>query len=389
MSRAAMIRIVLASVAIALGGGAPPMLGATPIRGDARDDAGMTTIVMRSTGVAPVDGPVRLEDVAELSGPEAERLGQVSVSDAGRGAKGHGGRAGVTVQPADVRRALDEAGVNWAKVALRGVPCAVRAGARPVAAERSPPARERNVPVPVDLSGPRTVRTIVAERLAALYSVPAEDLRLRFAEHPGSAGAEERALLDLPAIAGRRIEAHPGSTASSGRVGIRVDVYAGDRVEASRTISVEALIRRSGCVASSSIERGQLIAREALADEERWISPGADVPIAMEAASGQTARRRIDAGRMLVASDVRPTISIQRGDEVVVHTLAGGMVLKSRARALGSAAEGELVELRRDGSRRSFVARAAAGGIAVVLLGEPVTSMERPASASAAEEGKP
>jgi flagella basal body P-ring formation protein FlgA len=109
------------------------------------------------------------------------------------------------------------------------------------------------------------------------------------------------------------------------------------------------------------------------------------MPLGTADVVGQAARRRIEAGRLIVSDDVRPALSIQRGEDVVVHTLSGSMVLKSRARAMGTAREGELVELRREGSKKTFFARAGGKGVAVIDLQSPPSPPLAPTGTAEAE----
>ncbi len=135
---------------------------------------------------------------------------------------------------------------------------------------------------------------------------------------------------------------------------MRVETYMGDRLTGSRSIAVETLVRRVGCVSAAAIERDRVLVESDLAPDERWLSPALDVPLLMDKVVGQSAKRRIDAGRPVTAADLRAAMSIQRGDTVTVHTLSGGMNIHSMARAMNAAREGEMVELRRDGSKKSF-----------------------------------
>lgn len=335
-----------------------------------------TSITVRAAATADLGADIRLADIATLTGPEAERLGAIVVAPKPKASKN--GPDSLTIDPIQIRTALEKAGVNWARVTLSGVRCEVRSGAPHKPAMEAPKREAKLPPQPLNLDGPATVKTLISVRLAALYGVPAEDLRLRFV----SDSPEDQALLAMLADGSRRVEIQPGASSNAGRVGVRVEVYERDRLTTSRTIAVEALVRREGCVATTTIDRDKLVTETDLVPDTRWLAPSADLPIPMSNVIGQSARRRIEGGRPIVSDDVRPAISIQRGDEVVVHTLSGSVVLKSRARAMSAAREGEIVELRRDGSKKSFFARAGGKGLAVVDLQNeptPIAAPEKPA----------
>ncbi len=322
---------------------------------------GQTSVTLRPAASVDLREAVRLGDIAVVSGADAERVKAAVV--VAKPAKNPPER--LTVDMGQVQQALEAAKINLGRVTLSGVQCSVRSGGAELQPARSgEDARERPAADMVDVRGSATVRKLIALRLAGLYAVATDDLRLKFV----GVSSEDSTLLDSSAEPPRRVEVQPGASGSAGRVGVRVDIYQGDRLTLSRTISVEALVRREGCIASGPIERDQVVTGVDVVSESRWMSPSAEPPITVEQALGLSAKRRIEAGRGLVADDVRPPMAVGRGDEVTVHTLSGGVVLKSRARALAAARDGEMVELRRDGSKKSFFARMSGRGVAVVNL---------------------
>lgn len=341
--------------------------------------AAQTSIVVKGSARADLSGAVRLAQIATISGPDAEKCGAAEVLPAPKSGAASAVPQELKVEPGDVRKALDAAGVNWGKVTLSAAVCRVthlHADAT-TAAQPTSAAPTRPQPQQVETSGLVTIRVLIAERLATLYGVTTSDLRLTFSALGGpsptaddTGGKGSASILDMIPGPSRRIEVNPGGSKGSARVGVRVDVYVGDRLEVSRSVPVQVLVRRVGCVAAGTIERDALLAEDDLMEEERWVPPSGETPITLEKAVGQAARKRIQPGRLLIATDVWPALSIRRGEEVVVHTLTGGMVLKSRARALASAREGDMVELRRDGSKKTFFARAGTKGIAVLSVGD-------------------
>ncbi len=168
---------------------------------------GQTTIAMKSSATVDFAAAVRLSQIAELTGPDAEKLGAVVIVPAPT-ASGNSVPGSMTIDPAMVRRGLDASSVNWAKISLSGVPCKATQGRRqtePVVKGTPRPAKQ--VHEPVEVGGTATTRTLIAIRLAALYGVPVEDLRLKFV----SQAPEDKAILDLVADGSKRIEVHPGA----------------------------------------------------------------------------------------------------------------------------------------------------------------------------------
>ena len=136
-------------------------------------------------------------------------------------------------------------------------------------------------------------------------------------------------------------------------------------------------MRRRVAVAARAIPRGTPIAPDAFTTEDRWLPPtlrAAD-PSSLE---GQSARSRIDAGGLITESSVEPPIAVRRGDIVAVHSLAGSIIVKTRARALASGRRGEVIrfetlasERRARADRREFMARVDAPGLALITADPP------------------
>lgn len=350
---------------------------------------GVTEVSLRPAATVARGAAVRLGDVAKISGPEAERLGAVVVVPApAKPERESAGGAGVgsaqrSISLEDVRRAVERAGINVSRVTFSGSTCATRE--RTVGAESQGPSSgalgsdaaspatgkvESAKPdgkrefASVSLDGPPTVRTLIARRLGALYAVEPEGLRLRISESRPA----EAALLAERVDDGRRYEVTPGGSSLSGRLSVRVDVYEGDRLAESASISVEALVARAVCIVSTGVSRGDVVTEADVTIETRWLSPAADTPPHPSVVIGQSARRRLEPGRVVTDDDVRAAVMVERGEEVSVHTLSGSVVLKSKARAMAQGRQGDAIEVRREGAARSFTARVSERGVVVVAL---------------------
>lgn len=344
--------------------------------------AGDVTIAMRSWARVQA-APITVADVADVRGDPAEaaRLGAAVVLAESRTGAGDW----VTVDVEMVRAAVDAGGVvNWGRVSLSGSRCAVRVGAAPprpanreagagdeAGATRAPQA-EPSAPIE------GTLRALVIERLGAMYAVGPADLRVVF--DPG----RDSARLDQPLGAGETTIIEPGASTSSGRVPVRIDVYRGDRIVRSLDCGTRVEVRRPVLVALRTLERGDGVSAEALAAESRWVSPGAEQPLDLDRAQGSVARRRVLAGTVITAADVQAALACARGDEVWVHVLSGELRMRIKARALGSARDGEMVKLQVDGSKKCFEARMSGRGVAVVSVADGHGPMEVDGEARAA-----
>lgn len=316
------------------------------------------TVTLRASATVHTDAPITLGDIATLEGAHAVSLSGVVVRQADV-------KTPRPVTLDEVRAALDNHGVNWGRLALRGgQSCDLRAVA-PVAASTSAPGRSSGADpgdaTPAPSAGER-VQGRVIETLAALFGVEHDDLRIGFDD-------SSRELLATP-VQGRRVDVQT-STASSSRLMIRVWVYEGDRVVAHGTVRADVRVRVNAVVLRAAISRGDRLTSEHLGQETLWMEPSGAPPVrAMPDALGAVAKTRLDAGSVLRTDHIEAPLVIRRGDLVSVHALAGGLTVRTHARALADAREGELVELSRARDRKPFVARAAGPGIAVLDAAE-------------------
>lgn len=331
--------------------------------------AAQTTISLRASARLPEGAQeVRLADIADLAGPDAASLGTLVIAADVAQTAGRDGRVPLTLDR--VRAALEgQPGVNLGKLALRGGTCTVQVAATPSPDRpaRTQPGRtdRRAEPAPVDVSGPATIRTAIAEKLAAAHGVGFDDLRIGFDD-------SDEPVLARDATAGR-LDIHLGGSATSPRLPITVTMYEADpaapgalRIAFSRTVQADVLIRCAVPVAATTIERGRPIGSEDLTSEIRWITPPRTDPMVADDLIGLQAHRRIAAGQTISPNDVTSPQACKRGDTVYVHCLSGGIVIKVKAKALASARDGEFVQLKIEGSDQPFEARMSGRGRAVM-----------------------
>lgn len=318
-----------------------------------------TTISLRASARLGEDAQdVRLADVAVISGG-TDDLSEVVVLDDLTDAL----RAGwLRLDISDVRRSLAGVpGVNWGQIELRGGTCTVRFG-EPRLASRDETSRQadqgRIRPAPVDLSGPRTVRTAVAAKLASVYGVSLDRLRLGFSP------ADQEVLDTL--VGTRVVDVAPAGLGTSSRLPVTVTLYEGERVPLTRTIQVSAQVYRPVVVASTTIERGRTITADNVSVVDQWVVPGDRSASSLDQVLDAAAQKRIGPGETVRLEDVAAPLACKRGDTVYVHCVSGSVVVRLKARALGSARDGELVQLKADTSEAPFTARMSGRGRAVI-----------------------
>lgn len=341
-----------------------PLLAAGALLLGAQRSLAATRVVIQST--ASVDSPspgrpITLGDIAKIEGQEAPTLTPIVVL-----AKPVAAADGtVSIALSQVRSAMDAAGVHWGRVTLGGSPCVVRV--QPAHTEPSrdartplPNALPKNPPQPVDAAA-GTMRSVIGLRLAELYGVDVQDLRVAF--DPG----DDEFLAS--AYTGDRIDIQPAASAGSPRVPIKVTTYSGDRVLLDRTVMSQALIQRRVVTSTGPVDRGHAIGGAGLVEAVQWLSPGVK-PASAEQVAGSVATRKVAAGQVIVVDDIAPPIVVKRGDTVWVHALSGSVTVKAKAKALGQGRDGEMIAFKLDGSDRVFNARMSGPGRAVLVVGE-------------------
>ncbi len=318
-----------------------------------------------ATGV----GEVRLGDVAELTGPEAERLADTVVGHV------HDGTAAMEISVRDIRAALTDAGAHWGKVNLNGSTVIVR----PTSAVGSAPpmfmtpasidqevrrphriTREGFVSAEKMIDLPTVQGAVTRTIMTALGMAPV-DVRLTFSDR-------DRSLLELD-LDTNRFEIQPLSNLDSDRVELSVRVWSHGRIVHQQSISVHLMIRIGVVVLRNDMRRGDVVHEEGCTVERRWITPiQASTLCGLVEAVGRVASMPLKAGDLLKKKHVKREVLVKRGDRVIVRCLVGGVVISLEANARSNAAEGESVELRKLGERDTFMATVTGPGAAIVDL---------------------
>jgi flagella basal body P-ring formation protein FlgA len=326
------------------------------LRGSVRMQAGAETVT--------------LGDIAELTGPAAERLAGTVVGSI------PGGAEALEITVGDVRQRLDDAGAHWGRIQLSGgrviVRPAVPAAATPPLAMTpiaiDPPATSREVEVPTtvrelaaDLVDRPTLRGTLARMFVESLGVDPNRLRLAFNDH-------RTGLLETDASAAR-FEIRPLGLLASDRVEFKVRQWADGHIEQQSSITVLPMLNVDVALPKRDITRGEQIRAEDLTVEPRWLLPSqANAMTGLVQAVGRIADDRLKAGEPVLERHVKHEQVIKRGDRVMVRCLVGGVVISLEAEARSEGAAGETVELRKLGERDTFMATATGPGAAVLDL---------------------
>jgi flagella basal body P-ring formation protein FlgA len=323
-----------------------------------------------SVRLEPAATAVRLADIAELVGPDAQHYAETIVAELPDGAEA------VEISIRQVRSKLADAGAHWGKIQLSGRtiivrPAVARAAAppltmTPVAIE--PPAEPRRTDAPTaiyelaaDLVDLATLRGTVARMLVDGLGIHPQKLRVIFNDHNAS-------LLDADQDASR-FEIQPLGILASDRVELSVRAWAQGRIEQRYSLTVRPMVNIDVAVPRRDIARGEQIRAEDLSVESRWLVPSqANTMSSLVKAVGRVADTRLKAGEAVRTRHIKREHVIKRGDRVMVRCLVGGVVLSLEAEARTEGAQGDRIELRKLGERDTFMATAAGPGAAVIDL---------------------
>ncbi|NLF29988.1 MAG: flagellar basal body P-ring formation protein FlgA [Planctomycetes bacterium] len=275
-------------------------------------------------------GEVRLADVAALSDLPAAAADVVVLRlDGDRPA---------TVDLDGVQAAMRQAGLNPVPIRFCGAArCTVRGGQAPP----TPPPAAPPAPAAAALSqAPTLADRIVADLAASLEAEPAA-LTVTFDDHLASILAQRPAGEATLVSSDRR---------QLGRRRWIVTFTTAQGQQRRCHVTADVLLTRDVVTAARPIPAGTILAAAdvrpgSLADDgsQAWMTD-CDLVI------GQQVRRTIPAGRAVAATDLERPVLVKRGQDI--HVRCGAVSLK--AIALGSARQGEWIDVKNPRSERTF-----------------------------------
>lgn len=348
-------------------------------------------------GESTVHGPVvTLGEVANLKGSAAEALAQVAIGSF------DGSTPLLTLTLTDVRRHLDEHGVHWGFVSLRG-PTSVQV--RRHSATITKPAAERpsispvtdhpidapngsqakldavpaaNPPKPVTLAtDARSLRQHIIDRIVGQLQRDPADVRVTFENDDDSA---------LSATDAReRFEIELGSRIGAGRQSVSARRIMPDGRSAGQLrLRVNVEVRCRVLVATTPLQRGRTITDSDVAVKTLWLEALAQTP-ATDASQvvGRQINSGVAEGSIVYLENVSDPLLVRRTQMVMVRCVSGSLVLKVMARAEESGAMGELIAVRNPRTRQKLYVRVSGPQEAVLIADESLTG------AAEVKEGSP
>lgn len=335
------------------------------------------TVTIRPGVTLEKVGPVTLEMIATLEGPRALALADVIVAKTPDTLPSAGSPLTRKLDLRTIRDAIsNEPGVNWAFISIRGRGITLTLpGARPLdlgpedVAGLAKPLRTGLTDLPAGSVG-AFARGVVR----SILRVPDKDLRIvwpaRHAEF-------------LTSLVGTQT-LHVQPIGASDRMPLSFTVYDGDRIVRTERVRAEIRVRRDVLVVSRPLRRGIEIGPADFTSRSSWIGPGFDPASDVV---GQVTSRRLEPGLIIQIGDVTPPLVIERGELIILHCIAGAVAIKSPARALSDARDGETISVEMESTGRRVIARASGPGTAVLIV-HPTPPPAKPARRAPPQQGK-
>jgi len=319
------------------------------------------SVLLRSTVRLAAGARVTIGDVAVLKGEQAALLEDVVVA----GKAGVGGSE-VVVDLAAVRAAVERAAaekgskINVGRITFGGSVCRVM-GALEFEQACTPEKRaggggESFVDHAEAVGAGQTVRSAIADKVAATAGVSASDVRLAF-------DARDDNSLNESTV-GRTVAIT--NTGGGEKLSFGVRLYENDTLVTRVAVRVGVLVRRDVAVARQIVARGDVIGAENIEVQEQWLSLAARAANP-KSAMGATARSRIGVGEVVEPRDIEASVAVKKGDIVSLHCLSGGVEVRTTARALATGKEGESILFETMEWKTNVLGKISAGGHAVAI----------------------
>jgi flagella basal body P-ring formation protein FlgA len=306
--------------------------------------ADMTQVTLRGTVRVLSGQAVTLGDVAIIVGDQSLKSVELIKLDDSR----LGRSDWIEINASDVQEAI---GLSPARVTIRGTTSRIRVmdpSPKPIFV------RNQTGKIIEAFDGP-ILRDHIRARIRAELEVADEDLRLVFS------GRDAR-LIRTP-TQGLIVEIQPLGLSSE--MPIAANLYDGEKIVLSETLRVRVEVRKKVLVATKLIARRSEIAGKDYEVESRWVAPTLEFASVADM-DGAISRSALKPGDLIEKREVEPPIVVKRGDSVSVRCIAGSIVAKITARALGDGRDGDRIKFEPVNGGRRFFATVNGAGRAVL-----------------------
>jgi len=308
------------------------------------------TVTLKGASRVLAGETLTLRDIARLDGDAAAlRDVPVAFGDAERGV--------VKLNIEDVRRALREAGVELARFAINGSECSVRI---------LPSKPEKRVAEPSIIKAVWSPSTDERSFHARIMRMIAEYSGLAVDSVRATWQGRDHEFLDRT-DENVRLVVEPITSEHSARAAILVRVWREDAIVQTRTLRAEIRLKRTTCVSTREIRRGEIITESDLQIVHGFERPDRNGLIAETAqAVGQIAKKTISKGVALEQRHLEPAVLVERGRPVTLYCMHGSVEIRTVVRAKEDGVLGQLIEVKKNNSRSTIFARVAGPSRVVV-----------------------
>lgn len=325
------------------------LLGATAARGD--------SISIKASVQLETAGPITLAMIADLDGPHATRLAQTVLvaAPADLPIAGSPGTRRLTLRA--IRERLDsDPGVNWAFLSLRGRDVSLRLPGTSTPTDRTDSAQpdaQKHVASPPPPPG--SVGDFARGVVRSILRIADADLRIVWPERSAGFLAEP--------VGDRTLHVQPIGT--SDRMPLSFTIYDGDRIVRTEHVRATITVRRTVRIVAKPLRRGTELTPTDYTTRTAWVGPGVEPATDI---TDQITARKLEPGSIIEGDDITPPLVIERGELIVLHCISGAVAIRSPARALGDARDGETVSVEMESTGRRVLARANGKGTAVLVV---------------------
>ena len=285
---------------------------------------------------------IRLADIAELEGAQANRWAETIV------AQRPAPHVVKEIDASDVRAALSSAGLDWGLVSLTGEECIIRPASATASVTASESAQREGTGargttfMASAAMGEGTIRAVVARCVAQdLLNAAPEDVEI-------SVDESDAAYLKQT-TEGLEVEALPQGTMRSARLPIVIKTYRDGTFVDQCRITVRVMVRQKVLTTKRQIARGEMVTEEMIRTEIRMAAPSTRNPIHDAAeVTGKKANGQLQAGQILREGDVALPVLVERQDQVLLRACFGELLIRMPARALEAGRVGDTLRVKRD-----------------------------------------
>ncbi len=227
-----------------------------------------------------------------------------------------------------------------------------------------------------------TIEDRIARALSAQYALgPAKDITVNF-------DRELRAIQVEPTAKGEPRVGYLNYDARSGRFDVTLDMPTGATTRGSLRLSGRAAATVEVVTLARQLDRGELLKSADIVVERRPRAEiGRDVVTDRDQVMGLAARNTLQAGRPLRLADLMKPELVQRNETVTLVYQVPGITLTVRGKAAEGGAEGDVISVLNEQSKRTVQGVVSGPGRVIISTGSPRLAANLPPTRSASHGG--